>query len=200
MNERLGKINYVTGNAGKVTSAQRILNPYGIEVIQAKLKLIEPQYDSLEQIVASKVEQAYQQLSEPCIAQDSGLMIDAWSGFPGAYTEYVQRTLGNEGLLKLMTGVPVRQAKFVRCLAYMGPNMDIPIFFHSFNPGIISDEVRGMVKDFHWSKLTLIFIPNGSKKTLAEMPLEEYHDVVKKQGRISAEEQFAQWFTKKVST
>jgi inosine/xanthosine triphosphate pyrophosphatase family protein len=75
MSEGKDRIFYVTGNPGKLASAQKVLNPYGISVEQAELKLIEPQYDSIEKIVASKVSQAYQQLGKPCIAQDSGLMI-----------------------------------------------------------------------------------------------------------------------------
>lgn len=195
MAEYKEKIFYVTGNPGKLASAQNALNPHGIEVVQVKMQLIEPQYDSIEEIVASKVKQAYQQLGRPCLAQDSGLMIDAWPGFPGAYTEFVQRTIGNPGILKLMQGIINREAKFVRCLAYMGKNIDKPIFFYSHNPGFISCEERGTYQAYHWSRLSLIFVPHGSEATLAEMDQERYHSVVRSPDRISGEEQFARWLT-----
>lgn len=189
------QIFYVTGNRGKLSSAQRILDPYGIEVVQVKLPLIEPQYDSIEEIVSSKVIQAYQQLGKPCIAQDAGLMIDSWSGFPGAYTEFIQRTIGNAGILKLMEGVTNRKAKFVRCLAYLGSGTDKPIFFHSYNQGVIAESERGAPQPYHWSKLSLIFIPDGFNVSLAQMRQDEYHTVVRRQNMLSAEEQFARWLT-----
>lgn len=194
------KIYYVTTNPGKLFSARKSFTELNIEVEQAKIKVIEPQCDSIEDIVKSKVKQAYDQLGKPCIAQDSGLMIDKWNGFPGAYTEFVQITLGTEGLVKLMDGVENRKASFVRCLSYMGPDIKKPVFFHSYNPGVISETERGERKPFHWSQLTLIFIPEGYDRTLAEMDEAEYHGVVRSHNQESAEEQFAKWFIGKRST
>jgi inosine/xanthosine triphosphate pyrophosphatase family protein len=96
-----------------------------------------------------------------------------------------------------MEGISERKAKFVRCLAYKGADMEDPIFFQSNNPGHISETERGTYKPYHWSRLTLIFVPEGFEKTLAEMEKEEYDSVVKKQNHFSAEEKFARWLTSK---
>ena len=47
---------------------------------------------------------------------DSGLFVDALKGFPGVYSAYGQKTIGNEGILKLMEGVDDRAAVFKCCI------------------------------------------------------------------------------------
>ena len=42
------------------------------------------------------------------IIEDAGLFIEGLKGFPGVYSAYVQKTLGNPGILKLMEGVEDR--------------------------------------------------------------------------------------------
>ena len=47
---------------------------------------------------------------------------------PGVYSAYVQKTIGNEGILKLMKEVEDRRAYFRSVVGYVEPGID-PIMF-----------------------------------------------------------------------
>jgi XTP/dITP diphosphohydrolase len=70
------------------------------------------------EIARGKAEFAYRALSRPLIVDDTGFFIDALGGFPGPCAAYVQDTIGNEGILKLMEGVEDRSAHFETVIAF----------------------------------------------------------------------------------
>ena len=72
----------------------------------------------MEEIDQSKAEQAYAALGVPLIVDDTDLFISALSGFPGPYAASVQDTIGNDGILRLMSCVPDRSAYFATAVAY----------------------------------------------------------------------------------
>ena len=157
------KITYVTGNKYKIELAQRILGPLGIEVCQKKIYCPEIQDNNIENVSKFSAKYAANELQTPVIKNDSGLIIDALNGFPGPYTAYVEDTLTEDGILKLMQGKENRKAYFVEVISYCEPNKE-PISFVSKTEGTIALEKRG---EFGWS-YDRIFIPIGEIKTLAE--------------------------------
>ena len=157
------QITYVTGNKYKIELAQRILNPLGVEVLQKKIYCPEIQDDKIENVSKFSAKYAANELGKPVIKNDSGLVIDALNGFPGPYTAYVEDTLTEDGILKLMQGKEDRTACFIEVISYCEPNKE-PICFISKTEGRISLEKRG---EFGWS-YDRIFIPKGENKTLAE--------------------------------
>lgn len=161
-------ITYVTGNKYKIELAQRILSPLGINVLQKKIYCPEIQDDKIENVSKFSAKYAANQLGVAVIKNDSGLVIEALNGFPGPYTAYVEDTLTEEGILKLMEGKENRNAYFVEVISYCQPNQE-PISFVSKTEGSISLEKKG---EFGWS-YDRIFIPKGQDKTLAQMPDDE---------------------------
>ncbi|CAI8400358.1 MAG: Non-canonical purine NTP pyrophosphatase [Candidatus Poseidoniaceae archaeon] len=109
---------FMTGNVGKVREAKHALEPLGFEVKQlvvGGVEISEPQCDDLEIVARSKLEQAQAHLPHPhaaLLVEDAGLFVDALAGFPGVYSAYVLKTLGCNGLLKLMEGKNNRNAEF----------------------------------------------------------------------------------------
>lgn len=89
-------------------------------------------------------------------------MIDGLNGFPAAYTHYVQDTLGEKGILKLMRGVENRKARFVQALAFCEYGKE-PVVFKSITERTISKRRQGK---YGWC-WDFIFIPNGQTKTFA---------------------------------
>jgi XTP/dITP diphosphohydrolase len=63
---------------------------------------------------------AAKKLGKPVIVEDAGLFIKALEWFPGTYSSYVQSTLGNEGILKLMKNVHDRYAEFRSVIGFAG--------------------------------------------------------------------------------
>ena len=68
--------------------------------------------------------------------------LTVWAAFPGPYSAYVFRTVGNEGVLRLLEGAPDRGATFQSVFAYCRPDGS-PECFPSAVPGTIAPECRG---------------------------------------------------------
>ena len=157
------QITYVTGNKYKIELAERILNPLGVQILQKKIYCPEIQDDKIENVSKFSARYAAKELNVPVIKNDSGLVIEALNGFPGPYTAYVEDTLTEEGILKLMDNIENRKACFIEVISYCEPNKE-PVSFISKTEGEISLEKRG---EFGWS-YDRIFIPKGETKTLAQ--------------------------------
>lgn len=108
------RLRFLTGNAGKLAEATRILGPLGFDVVpfaegERQPTLVEPQAERLQEVAESKLEQAVRLLPEgsedAVLVEDSGLFVEALGGFPGVYSAYALATLGCEGLLDLLSGV-----------------------------------------------------------------------------------------------
>ncbi len=112
-----------TSYAGKLEEAQHILGPLGYQVSQFKVEgfvpeVIEPQAEWIEDVAMEKLRQAKEILSdigradEAILIEDAGLFVDALNGFPGVYSSYVLKSIGNDGLLRLLDGIEDRTANF----------------------------------------------------------------------------------------
>ncbi len=157
-----------------------------------RVKAVEIQSDSLEQIAKASAIDAFNRCHLPIIVEDAGLFVTALKDFPGPYAAYVYKTISNPGLLKLMNGVKNRKATFRSVIAYYG-GQDKPICFEGEAAGTIAqDEI--------WGKLNTgfgfdpIFQPVGSEKTFAEMTIEEKNCF---SHRAKAIRKFAQWYKEK---
>lgn len=191
------QVHFATKNAGKVHSLQLVLSEYDIEVIQVPLEMPEPRYDSLDEIARDKVLAAYAAIQKPCIAVDAGCFVDSLHGFPGPYVNYVLRTIGIDGILRLAEGRP-REARLRNTLAYFAETEETPQCFSSGVEGTISLTPRGEEREYHWSRLFQIFIPHGRNKTLAEMSLDEYNAWRLEISRDnSSTRDFGQWYSQK---
>ena len=162
------KVIYVTSNKYKVKLAENILNPLNIKVIAKKIECPEIQADTIEEVSKYSSQYASDFLKESTLKNDSGLIIPALKGFPSAYTKYVENTIGEDGILKLMEGIENREAYFIESLAYTEYGKK-PIAFVSKTKGTIAKEKRG-TNGWSWD---FIFIPDGQTKTLAEFSDEE---------------------------
>lgn len=162
------KITYVTGNKSKIFSAKQILEPLGITVDNVAIPTTEIQADDVCEIAAHSAKEASEKLKTNVLKNDSGLFVKALNGFPGPYTHYVDDTLNENGLLKLLENVSDREALFIEAFAYCEYGSD-PIVFKSITKGTISKEKMGT---YGWS-WDFIFIPEGKDKTLGCFPDEE---------------------------
>ena len=167
MGVRVKRIYMVTGNRHKVEEARKILERYGVELIQAEARKLEIQSESLEEIALTAARYAYLQLKKPLIVEDAGLFIEALNGFPGPYSSYVYKKIGVEGVLKLMEGVSNRRACFKAVIAYVAPGVER--VFTGEACGWVAREARGS-GGFGFDP---IFVPEGEDRTFAEMGLEE---------------------------
>lgn len=120
-------ITFITGNPHKVKEAQGILNNLGITLEHADLGYVEIQGD-LEDVARYGAKHAALRLGKPVIVEDAGIFIKALKWFPGTYSSYVQDTLGNKGILKLMSDVDDRYAEFRSVIGFCTPKTEPEVF------------------------------------------------------------------------
>lgn len=186
------EIVFVTGNKGKVASAQSKLTDIKLEIFEHDLT--EPRSDDVREIAEFKVKEAYEIVKKPCIALDAGFFIEELNGFPRAFVNFALSTLGIEGILKQMQGIKNRKCAFKECLAYYdGQNI---LYFYGNCEGNLSTTIRGNDTAKKWSDLWYIFIPYGFHKTLAEMSNQERESRIRCKENTSAMEEFIDYYHK----
>ena len=179
-----------SNNIHKFMEARVVLSNCGIALGMLRVKTAEIQSDKLSDIALTSVVDAFRKCSLPLIVEDAGLFIDALGGFPGPYAAYAYKTLGNKGLLKLMENVENRKAKFQSAIAYYDSHLDLPICFEGEAEGTITtnEDNGNNPSSFGFDP---IFMPTGSKKTFAEMLIEEKNGF---SHRAQAVGKFASWY------
>jgi XTP/dITP diphosphohydrolase len=184
---------FATGNVNKFNEARSILSPYGIAVGMLRVKGDEIQSDSLKEIAQTSAINAYKRSRLPIFVEDAGLFIDALSGFPGPYAAYVYKTIHNSGILRLMENVKNRRAKFQSVIAYCDETLCEPECFDGESNGEIT-LIERRQKGKSAFGFDPIFQPVGSRKSFAEMTIEEKNGF---SHRAMAIRKFAEWYKTK---
>lgn len=179
---------FATGNPHKVSEANLILRDFGISLKAAPSTKIEIQSDSLEEIARHAAVEAAKSLKSPVLVEDSGLFIDPLKGFPGPYSSYVYRTIGCEGILRLLAGHADRSARFECIVAYAEP--EAVRTFRGIACGSIAPEPKG-AGGFGFDP---IFISQEScGKTFSELSPDEKSEISHRGRAFRA---FGEWFSR----
>ena len=187
------EIYYATTNQGKIQSLRRRFTESDVTVTQVPIDIPEPRSNDVQKIARAKVVFAYRQLRKPVVALDAGFYIPVLNGFPRAFVNFALETVGLDGILRLVEGKD-RSCEFRECLAYLDDSLSEPKYFIAHIKGTLSLEQKGVMQPHHWSKLALIFIPEGKKKTLGEMNHDEYAGWSQNaKEKESSAQQFAEW-------
>ena len=180
----MSEILFASSNKNKFSEAKNILSQFGIKLKFLKCHLREIQSSDLEEIAREKAIQAFWLCSRPVIVEDDGLFINSLNGFPGPYSSFIFNTIGNKGILKLMSGQ--RSAMFRSVIAYCEEKGDVRLFSQDAF-GKISKRELGRKWGFD-----PIFIPRGQDKTYSQ--LEEKNII---SHRYLALRKFANWYLSK---
>ena len=157
----------ITHNHNKYEEMKKIIP----DLEMVNLEYPEVQTDTLEEVIDFALTYLANEIEGNFIIDDSGLFIEALNDFPGVYSAYVHRTIGNRGILKLMEKIENRYAYFktVIGLRYKDVNYKLVGICH----GYIANEERGE-NGFGYDP---IFVPENYKRTFAEMTTEEKNRV-----------------------
>lgn len=153
------KIMFVTGNEGKQAEVSAMLP---CQVIQRDVGYPEIQADTLQAVAHHGLDWLCSRIDGAFMLEDAGLFIEGLQGFPGVYSSYVYRTIGNQGILQLLEGADTRSATFRSVIGLYDGEIH---FFSGECPGSIAREIRGE-RGFGYDP---IFIPKESQQTFAEM-------------------------------
>lgn len=159
---KIKEIYFASSNSNKYREIKQILNQYGIESHFVKMSLQEIQSESVHQIAKAKSTNAFEYLQKPVIIEDDGFYISSLKGFPGQYSSFVYKTLGNQGLLKLMENRTNRKACFLSVIAY-NDGHTLKMF-----TGKTQGMLNRLATDGGWG-FDPIFIPENTTKTYGEL-------------------------------
>lgn len=180
----LSDVSFVSSNKNKFEEAKNIVSKFGLKLEFLKSHLQEIQADTLEEIATHKAMEAFSIYSKPVIVEDSGLFIKSLNGFPGPYSSFVFDTLGNKGILRLVS--VKRDAVFRSIIAYCERDGDVRLFSAGVR-GSISKKEHGK----RWG-FDPIFIPSGKNKTYSQ--LKEKNQI---SHRYVALKNFSNWYLNK---
>jgi XTP/dITP diphosphohydrolase len=153
-------VSLITGNEGKAREYAALL---GIEVQAVKEDLVEIQSLDVVEVVEQKVKDAYSKLRSPVLIDDTGLVLNAWNGLPGALVAWFLGSVGAQGILDMAAGVADRSATVTTALGYADAT-GVRVFTGTLQ-GRLTTERRGD-GGFGYDS---IFAPAGSDRTFAEM-------------------------------
>ena len=178
---------FATGNEHKFEEARELAKNYDLEIEHRNISYIEIQADDLVEVVKPGAQQASSMIGSPCFVEDAGLFVKHLKGFPGPYSSYVYKTIGNQGILRLMDGVEDRDAEFRSAVGYCEPGSEPEIFVGKVE-GAITTDSRGS-KGFGYDP---IFVPKeGEGGTFAEMSTEMKNYL---SHRADAIEKLVKWY------
>lgn len=167
------KVLFITSNAHKVQEIQELAaaESRAITIEHLDYNYPELQLDTIEEVARESATYLRNRITikRPFFLEDSGLHIPALNGFPGPFSAFVFRTIGNEGILRLLAGQTgeARNATFKTVVAYCESRTATPLLFVGAVKGRITETTRG-TNGFGYDPL---FEIRG--KTFAEMSHEE---------------------------
>ena len=173
------KVVIATNNEGKVKEIKEILKGFELltlKDINCKIE-VEEDEETFEGNSKKKAKEISELTNMPCIADDSGLCIEAFNGWPGVHTA---RFLGkeatdkqrNEAILERMKNLKGEQRKAkVKCVVTYYENGQAITGIGEVE-GRIAEEIKGE-RGFGFD--SIFELNNG--KTYAELSLEEKNEI-----------------------
>ncbi len=181
-------LSFASTNENKFGEIKSILQKYELKIEFCKMEIKEMQSDSISEIAFEKARYAFSYINSPVIVEDDGLFIDRLNGFPGQYSAFVYKTIGNTGILDLLRNYENRSAEFVSIVAFSSGKSQ-QIF-----EGKIRGHIAKAITEGGWG-FDPIFIPSGSHLTFGQLK-----NIQKKQEfshRSKALLQFIEWYIEK---
>ena len=173
---KLEEIVFASHNEGKIKEIKKLLAPYGIKVKSAldmNLPDVEETGKTFEENSLLKSRTIAKLVNMPCLADDSGLCVDALDGAPGVYSaRYAPNRDFDKGMEKLLAEMEKspnksRNAHFSCVISLAWPDGQYKVF---------AGQVDGKMGagGFGYDPL---FVPEGFTSSFAQMSQEEKNKI-----------------------
>ena len=179
---KITEILFASHNAGKIREIKQMLEPLGINVKSAA-EVDAPDVEETGTTFAEnsllKSQTIAKAVGIPCIADDSGLCVDALNGAPGVYSaRYAPNRDFDKGMDKLLSemaasGNPSRKAHFSCVVSLAFPNGEYKLFEGRVDGTIASQKMTGS-RGFGYDPL---FIPDGYDVSFAQMSADDKNKI-----------------------
>lgn len=179
---KLSKILFASHNAGKIAEIKNMLAPLKINVISAldvSLPDVEETGKTFAENSLLKSQTIAKELGIPCIADDSGLCVDALNGAPGVYSaRYAPNRDFDKGIDKLLTEMKQsddksRKAHFSCVVSLAYPDGSYKLFEGRVDGTIAFERMDGQ-EGFGYDP---VFVPDGYDCSFAQMSKEEKNKI-----------------------
>ena len=179
-------MDFASSNINKYNEINHLVSARknSFEVTFRMMELKEIQSDSLLEVAENKVLQAFRINKKEIFVEDDGLFIEALKDFPGVYSSYVNKTIGNVGILDLLSNKVNRNASFKSIIAFYDGNK-----IESFT-GEIKGKIAFELTDGGWG-FDPIFVPENSDLTFGQMDLNTKNQI---SHRKVALDRFLKWY------
>ena len=130
---------FITGNKGKLAEVQSILgNVEGLDI-----DLPEIQELDAHKIIQAKLEEAQRHQKGEFIVEDTSLYFEAMKGLPGPLIKWFMKTVGNDGLYKMVEAFGNFNAEAKTIIGCSDKNGDVEIFEGNIKGIIVSPGGEG---------------------------------------------------------
>lgn len=160
----LSELYFVTGNPVKFEEVSLFFTKYAPHIIIKQLDVDLPEVQTVDQhaIALDKARQAWNLLKKPVMVDDTAIYFEKYPDFPGTMAKFIYKTIGLDGIFKLMED---------------GDHMYIRIVFvfmyEENSPSIIEHTTHGTFTksqrlDLHRkdAPFDTVFIPEGVTETV----------------------------------
>lgn len=156
---------FISTSKHKVEEFKKSLSPE-VEFERLELDLAEIQSLDPKEVITHKLNEARKLHSGELMVEDSSLCLDALNGFPGPLIKFLFKSVGNNGLLKIVESFNCNSVQARTMIGYF--NGKEILFFEGVAKGkLVPIRVNS---DFGFDP---IFLPEGNDKTFSEMTREE---------------------------
>ncbi len=174
MAEKKDSLFFVTGNSNKFKEVSAFFKANKIknELVQSNAEPLEIQAESLKEIAIFKLNSVKNKIKDSFFVEDAGFFVDEpLKGFPGAYSSFVFKKIGCEGILRLISDLKSTKAHFSAVIALYYRPLNQTIVFEGKCSGKVANSMKGS-GGFGFDP---IFIPQENpNRTFAELsPLEK---------------------------
>jgi XTP/dITP diphosphohydrolase len=179
-------MDFASSNINKYNEINHLVSARknSFEVTFRMMELKEIQSDSLLEVAENKVLQAFRINKKEIFVEDDGLFIEVLKDFPGVYSSYVNKTIGNVGILDLLGNKVNRNASFKSIIAFHDGNK-IELF-----TGEIKGKIGFELTTGGWG-FDPIFIPENSDLTFGQMDMKTKNQI---SHRKVALDRFLKWY------
>ncbi len=187
------KIVFATANPHKLQEVNAICSNADVEFVLPNEGFNPVENGStFEENSLIKAKEAYRVSKTFCLADDSGLCVDALDGAPGLYSARYAGTQDAkiEKLLKELDGVENRKAKFVCCMTLLDENGEMIFQTTGECKGSIVKERKG-VNGFGYDP---IFLVDGYTQTIAELSEDEKNTISHRANALNKVMEFLKTF------
>ena len=133
-----------------------------------------------EEVALRGARMIYGKIKRPIITEETFLEVKSLNDFPGIKTIPFVKTKGRKALLAMLAGENNRKAVMKSAVAFINEQGEEKVFSYKINGQIADEEkwIKGPLwvspEEKDWGGwFNAIFIPDGSKKTLAELTSEQ---------------------------